>query len=178
MIGNTRVVMVGGMKRSGSTWIFNVARIALETIGHTYHTHPGLRELKRYSGGADYLIVKSHWWTESAERLSDIVLTSVRDVDEVRASLSRFGRKPPSDEEMDKIIGHFERWNAVADYCMNYQDLVERPLIVVENLLEILGGTNELAPHVLEIVNSIKPPSDGHKDPDTLYFVNHITAPR
>jgi hypothetical protein len=61
---------------------------------------------------------------------------------------------------------------------MDYQDLIERPLAVVENVLDVLGGAREEAGRILETVTNIKPPSEGHKDPNTLYFVNHVTAPQ
>lgn len=176
MLKGARVVIIGGIKRSGSTWLYNVVRILLREQGYDVAVQGGIAALKEYKGRNDYLIVKTHFHSPRAEKVADMVLTSTRDLDGIRGSLTRFGRKPPTDEEMEKLQAHFEIWNSMADYCMDYQDLVDRPLEVVQDVVDCFGFEGVDAERILALVNDIKPPTDQRHDPETFYFANHITS--
>jgi len=176
VLRGSRVIVIGGIKRSGSTWQYNLVRLILEATGRSVGLNRGIRYLGKYEGDYDDLIVKTHFHSDRAEAAADVVFTSYRPLDQVRASLERFGRKPPSSEEIEKLVHHFRLWDRIADYRMEYADLLSDPLKVTMETMEVLHAGSLDPVQVLAEVNSLKPPSDEHQDPLTLYFSNHVTS--
>lgn len=176
MLKGSRVIVIGGIKRSGTTWQYNLVRLILVAMERSVGIHRGIRHLGQYEGDYDDLIMKTHFHSDRAQAAADIVFTSYRPIEEVRASLERFGGQSPSSEEIDKLVHHFRLWNQIADYRMDYSDLVTDPLKVTTEIMEVLDATSLDPAQVLTEVNSVKPPSGKHQDPLTLYFSNHVTS--
>lgn len=176
MLRGSRVVVIGGIKRSGTTWQYNLVRLTLLAMGRSVGVHRGIRHLGQYEGDYDDLIMKTHFHSDRAQAAADIVFTSYRPVNDVRASLERFGRQSPDSDDIDKLVNHFRLWDKIADYRMEYNDLKSDPLKVTIETMEALGATSLDPEKVLAAVNAIKPPSDKRQDPLTLYFSNHVTS--
>ena len=176
MLRGSRVIVIGGLKRSGSTWQYNLVRVILTELGRSVAVHGGLRNLGQYQGSHDDLLIKSHFHSERAERIADLVFTSFRPVDQVRASLERFGGRPVSMEELDRLCTHFELWDRVASYRMEYEMMLTDPVQVVRDTLSVLSANTLDPSDILATMRSLVPPDGMHQDPVTLYFGNHITT--
>lgn len=165
------IVVVGGMKRSGSTWLYNVARVAMRHAG----IEPKVGEYDLFAQGAQPpLLIKQHWWKPDLAEAADVVLSSVRDVEGVYESLKAFWGREPTARELAKIVAHWQRWSEVANYEMPYEDLLGDPLSVAQWVVAVLGlDADPVA--VLDEVNRIELPAEG-KDPVTFYFANHRRA--
>jgi len=156
------LIVVAGMKRSGTTWIFNVVRLAMPgyLICRDYHNVP-----------AGDVILKTHWWTPALRGRARLVFSSWRDPEEVRESLIRFtGEEPP----MSKLLKHYRRWDEEANFRMDYRDLIGDPVGVVAEILDVLGSDRNPGAVAAEVA-ALEPPVSG-VDPTTLYHAGHFTG--
>lgn len=165
------IVVVAGMKRSGSTWMFNVARIALERAGIGFEV--GEYDLYKAKPDAN-LLIKTHWWHGNLADDADVILSSERDVEDVYASLHRFWGRRPTGREVAKIVEHHRRWHKAADHRMSYGDLLADPAAAAAGIVAALGVDADPA-CVLADVQAIEPPASG-QDAVTLLFHNHRTS--
>lgn len=162
------MIVVGGMKRSGTTWMFNVIRVALNHAGKPYTVTGSLTEAKTLPG---LVLLKSHWHREDVAARASLVFTSDRDPDEVFVSLERLQGRPLHERERTKIVQHYRRWRRISDYHMPYSRLLHDPPGVVADIVTVLGAdADPWAVH--DEVAAIQPPTEG-QDPVSLYFANH-----
>ena len=176
MLKGSRLIVIGGIKRSGTTWQYNLVRLTLLAMGRSVGIQRGRRHLDQYEGGYDDLIMKSHFHSDFAQAAADVVFTSYRPIGEVKASLERFGGKSLGTEEIDLLIRHYRLWDQVADYRMEYEDFIRDPLKVTVEIMQVLDAGSLDPAQLLAEVNSIKPPSNERQDPVSLYFSNHVTS--
>lgn len=162
------LVVIAGMKRSGTTWAYNIARVALTRAGVDFDISGSLAEAKRATGP---MLLKSHWWRRDVERLATTVITSERNVEDVYHSLEHLWGRPPTGAEMAKIVEHYRRWRRVSDFHFPYRRLLDDPLGVATGIISSLHLDVDPAA-VLAEVEAIEPPKEG-QDPVTLYFSNH-----
>lgn len=162
------LTVVAGLKRSGTTWLYNVARIAYQHAGIAVAA--GGDELYRSWDHHTPLLVKTHWWHERLATDATSILTSDRDVEDAYRSLARLFGRTPSGAEMAKIVEHARRWDAVATWRMTYTDL-ERPSETAKGIVAALDLDVDPA-RVLADVDSLQPPESG-QDPVTLLFASH-----
>jgi hypothetical protein len=163
------VIIIGGMKRSGSTWQYNVVRLIMENSQMPFKAC-GDNEVmaQNYKGET---LLKHHWHRGRLAARANLVLTSHRNVIQVCASMSHLLGRPVTGEELAKIVEHWRRWDRISNYRLEYERIAEEPLKVVREIVQLLGVgvdprwiTNE--------VQALRPPSEG-KDPTTLLFHNH-----
>lgn len=158
-----RLIVVAGLKRSGTTWMFNVVRLAL----------PEFQTTSNHDIPPGDVILKTHWWNKKLAEHASLIFSSWRDPKEVRESLIRFEGGEPA---MGRILNHYEHWDEQAHYRMKYEDLLTNPREVVAEILSVLGSD---ADHddILTRVSSIQPPEIGI-DWETLYHAGHFTKDR
>lgn len=150
--------------------MYNVIRVALNQAGFEYVISGSLAEAKSHDGN---MLLKSHWWRNDVERLSDLVFTSARNIEDVYRSLTRLWDREPTGREMAKIVEHSRRWQRVSDFHMPYSRLLADPEEVTVGIVKTLGVDADPAV-VFRRVSAIEPPDEG-QDPVTLYFANHRT---
>lgn len=163
------LIVVAGLKRSGTTWVYNVARVAL-THADVEHTAGG-DELYHTWDRESVLLVKTHWWHEGLATSADVILSSDRDVEHAHASLEHLLGREVTGRELAKVVEHHRRWDAAATWRMTYDDLAERPAATAKGLVAALGL--DVDPDaVLREVESLRLPATG-QDPVTMLFHNH-----
>lgn len=163
------LIVVGGMKRSGTTWMYNTIRVALDQAGERFTVSGSLAEAKTLRGT---VLLKSHWYQPSVARMARLVFTSERNVLEVYESLTHLWGRPPTGAEMAKIVEHWRRWDQSADYRMRYGHLAKNPEGITREIIKVLGLRVD-ARRVHREVAKLEPPEEG-QDPVTLLFWNHI----
>lgn len=189
------VVVCGGMGRSGSTWQYNVVKRVLELLGHTDIGSGWIDDLPKFAGHA-VVIVKSHGYVEPLAERANLVFTSYRDLRDVLASSWRCFKRPPSVEHAHFAVRHFERWAAVADHVMRYEDLIERgkPAVagdivrailaaergVVADAVEDLSGLDPhaIASHVESLKADLGDDGAGGAQKSNQLYRNHVTDGR
>lgn len=167
-------IVIAGMKRSGSTWLYNVVRVACEKYyGDVYVS--GFHQYDE-TNDSEVHIVKEHNFIKNLAEKADFVFTSYRNYEEVRKSLKRFNKDEDylSTDNINKKIIDLLYWNMYSNYMMLYEKMEDNPEKIINRVLEVLGidiNINE----VKKEVDNIEPPINKEYDEKTLMFKNHIT---
>lgn len=169
-------IIVAGLYRSGSTWLFNVVRFICEEHGTVYSCFEDQYD-QWESGKFDFEIVKAHKFDEIWIPGS-VILTSIRPWKEVRKSMIRLRELNKTGNKTQHIriptfLEWLARWNNHNNYCMEFKDIYTRPLGVIKEVAAAISLDCE-AKAIYEKVQALKPPKDGI-DKVTLMHSNHIT---
>jgi hypothetical protein len=120
----TRVIVAAGPSRSGSTPLYNVARLLLEREGPL--TAGWIEDIVEPVQGV--LLVKVHEWHSGLAHRADAVLTCHRDLRNVARSLAAMGwlwgfNKPGASvfDHIGKIVRLHRQWSSVAAIDLRYE---------------------------------------------------------
>lgn len=175
-----KLILVTGMPRSGSTWQYNVIRLALKEGGYKVHilnTSCGTPLTE-----ADYCILSVHKYNfilyKTARYVSKAykIFTSVREFKGIRKSLERIGSKYKKGG-IRHSFKEWVNWAICADYIMSYTDMIGSKLNIVKTIIKELEL--DVNPQlILKKVEKLRPPKSGKFsekfDPLTLLHPNHI----
>lgn len=167
----SKLIVIAGIKRSASTWMYNAARMAILEAGHTVYIDGSGRRFKK-SRDEDYQIIKIHPFRPYIALSADVVFTSERHIDDIRASMKRFRGRVLADHAIGKMAYDLRRWRQYSKYHMSYHDAGTDA--AVSAICAVLG-----LPWSAELtrkINAIEPPTDADYDPETMLFRNHITS--
>ena len=165
------VLVLAGMKRTGSTAQFNMVRLIVEEYTLHYNICENYEQLKE----GMINIVKRHKFDKRILNCADQVFTSERDLDEIMKSYERFYGKPMTIEQMEDMTEHESKWLKCGGYFYSHFDQLKyNPMKEIADLLRILEPMVRNYLVYLEFIK-IKPPKTG-QDQKTLLFYNHITA--
>jgi hypothetical protein len=119
--------------------MFNATRLLAERLypGEVYSCFEAEYSI---SSGAAVHIVKAHRWLPHLA-LGSTVVDSVRDLDDVCASLTRMRQYEPggADPELiEEYVEHWQRWHDLSEFTLFYQDLLDDPITVVQALSDQL----------------------------------------
>lgn len=136
------------MYRSGSTWQYNAVRLI--TKGHRAAAPAfvkGIRLIDLMDSGD--VILKIHEYFKMLVDWADFVLTSHRNPHEILASSLLFNliQKDSIKRHIELIRRHYDyhlRYTDVADYNMNFVDLLNDQRLVIHDLCGILGVTADV----------------------------------
>ncbi len=139
-------IVIAGMRHSGSTALFNVIRIALESAGiplvSFYSEGTGNERL--YDPDCPLLLIKTHEFRDDVAARATVVVTTRRDLRDTVASAKR--RQFPM---LDRLKGPIEYakynralhevWRPKSHYEFVYERYVAQPVQEIGRLLRILG---------------------------------------
>ena len=120
-------VVVCGMSRSGSTWLFNAARLLLNWPGYWCDDW----------AERDRCVVKVHNWLPygpTLVRRASVILGSKRNLDEITRSMARMGWKRPTVD----ILAVYQNWVPYVNYEMDYKQLLDNPAGVIRVVAAVL----------------------------------------
>lgn len=172
---NPLIIVIAGIKRSGSTVQYNLVRIALEIagykiipFGHTYRTTKNPRK-------GECHLIKRHPFDEKIAKMADHIFLTDRPDEEIIESLAKFNGIRPGQSHVDMMRKHLDKWREYTDPFHEFtynmiQDLDFYAFAIIDELG--LGGV--VGWEVANEFRKIKPPKKG-KDPVTLMFDNHIS---
>lgn len=174
---SAKVILVAGMRHSGSTALFNLVRIGGLLSGLNiqsgYSEQVNVEEIEADS--YDVIILKTHEKRDDIFELADVVLTTRRDLRDTVASGKR------REFNMLTKLGVLEYakynrtlhdiWSGDSDYEFVYEDFIKKPEQTVESLFSFLGLDLNLVQTTLEKINNL--PTDQYKR--TLLSPAHIT---
>jgi len=160
------LVVIAGIKRSGSTAQFNMVRLILEKKYSVYCTgNP-----QDISNTVDVNIIKIHPFSSLLYDSADCIFTTDRSSSEIERSLDNF--KPNHRKPMEEMRSDLNLWKR-RSICMNYNEIVKSPLACIQKIITIFDvdvDANEILTEFLKI----RPPKEGY-DPTTFLFHNHIS---
>lgn len=165
------LIVIAGIKRSGSTWVYNVVRLLCESVSNDISVSGQDYDLENI---AEYYIVKVHPFFRDLAEKADHIFTSDRPDKRIQESLNRaFGDETTLDR-VRRMRKKLNVWNEYADYCVPFQSIYGQPLRVVQHIATVLGIQANYK-KILSDVNHVKPPTNQKRDPVTFLFQNHIT---
>ena len=160
------IVVIAGIKRSGSTAQYNMVRLILEK--HFEHVHV---TGKPTDIQGDCTIVKLHTFDQKLFRASTHIFTTDRNRQEVRRSLRDFDRGEV--KTMKKMNEHLRKWKTRSLH-FSYTTLTTDPRLCIQLIATKLKLKVDID-HILKEFEAIKPPTDKDYDERTMLFSNHIT---
>lgn len=160
------IVVIAGIKRSGSTAQFNMVRLILEKAFSEVHVTGNPKDLK-----APCTIVKIHTFDKTLFEKADHVFTTSRDLVEIQESLSRFNR--PNSRNMRQMMNALKKWRKKSLH-MHYKEITNSPLYCINRIAHTFDFKIDSS-EILKEFEAIKPPTDKDYDARTMLFCNHIT---
>lgn len=173
----SRLILAAGLPRSGSTALFNAARLLLEAVGRPL-TSGWIDDVTPPVQST--VLLKVHEWHPELARRADVVLTCHRDLRAVARSLAAIGWLWPGDQAIDHIahvVQLHEHWSGQAALDLHYETMIldwEEVATRVALVLGIDPGTVDLtavAREVAELRTEI--PAEREHDPLTLMHKDH-----
>ena len=174
-----RVILAAGAIRSGSTPIFNIARLLLKQAGEPF-TAGWIDDISELP--EETALIKIHeWHPELAER-ANVVLTCHRDLREVARSLAAIGwlrTGSEAFEQIDNIVRNQTQWKVVAALDIGYENMIRDWNATVAKLASVLGVDESCANFdaIAREVSEMSGPTafiHGRRyDPITLMHRNH-----
>lgn len=172
-------IIVAGIYRSGSTWLFNAVRLLMLSEGHTVNSKFFAYPLED-NFDKDCNIIKVHYYYPELFQKADIVITSYRNYKDIIKSMKAQNEKGLDPQfanagnwqDLDEFIGWLLRWNMKSRYMMEFDDLINNKRKVVEDLHIALKLTKASVEDVLEQLQNMKPPKVG-LDKETLLTSTH-----
>lgn len=171
------LVLIAGIPRSGSTWVFNAARFILDE--HYGSIHAVWCADYDVADKSAVHLVKVHTQREAEIFRPDIVLSTQRDIAECIASLIRMGW---AKNHADNIVvaarnqkSLYEYWYARSDLEVKYEKLVSEPVKEIVAIANVFGIPLDVvdAERIAQEVSRLMPPSNGRYDPVTLLHPGH-----
>lgn len=183
-----RLYVCAGMHRSGSTWLYNVVRLALMGLGeYVYATTAEPVGMYDPEYPVKQHVVKTHTFRQDLVKNATRVFTSRRDLRDVAASMVRLGNIENEVLPVLKFL-HWElrlylQWSSFSKYESVYEDMVQDKLLAVRSLLYKLGMALNMEANSNEIhaqVQALRAPPKEAKmyDPTTLLTPGHFTDGR
>lgn len=170
------LVVVAGMPRSGSTWLFNAVRLLLQATGRPVEA-AWFAEYDR-NAKAPLHLVKLHDPIEAVGLDPALVLTTWRDFDACIASLVRMGWTKDDVDARRRARQRqetvYQYWAARSDLEIDFDEIVNDPERAVLRLAAVLGVAAEAAPGVLAGLAALVPPETGSYDRTTLLHPGHL----
>ncbi len=163
------IVVVAGIKRSGTTFISNVVRIALQDSGTVTGSGKNIPDRT-----GDHHIIKVHPFDKRIAGMADLIITSDRRGPDILRSLNRVFPGERDMNYIERLKKELRKWKARSDLHLHFDHMKKRPLDQVGRILWSLDEDPTKAPRILREVRSIEPPKKGH-DPETFLFPGHIS---
>ena len=159
------LVVCAGIPRSGSTWLYNAARLLLTaTAGDAAAVHGAWIEHYEPSNGARFHVVKIHEPDEALAWRAKAILTSRRDLRDIAASAwkrSWISDEPSALAFVDSVIRQHQFWQQRCAFQMVYERMHAEPRAELVRVADALnfGIDVSAAADVLKAIDAL-----GHED--------------
>ncbi len=175
----SRIILSAGMPRSGSTWVFNAARLLLRSKGDL---GSGWIEDWATIPRAPTVLVKVHAHDPFLARSAHAILYSFRDIRDALASRKRMFGIDPTLEDARQWLKFDRRWREQAAVTVRYESMLADPVGTVADLASALGLSDADPAGVLRQLAQIDHQTPhiglGAYDRETLLHRGHITDGR
>ncbi len=172
----SQVILTNGMPRSGSTWLYNAARLILGGItapgSFTYGWHEDVKVMNKVT------LLKAHGVNHRLLSSASTILYSYRDIRDVLASRKRMWGMEPTLEVARDLVAESTFFDKAAHYVMKYEDFIVDPVSVLNDLTRLFDA-DELDVHEIhaQLETEKKPASNGKPyNEEELYHTGHITS--
>lgn len=174
------VIVIAGMRHSGSTALFNILRLGLSRAGHDfvscYSEQENCASKVRQAGRLG--LIKTHEFRDDLLAMADFVFTTRRDLRDTVASASRRDfplykqlRTPVEYAKYNRTL--HDIWSLHSDFEFVYESFLADPMPVVCDVLEAASLPRSWAPEICREVLNL--PTNDYQT--TLLSPQHITDP-
>lgn len=171
---NGRIIVIAGIKRSASTVMFNICRIALEQAGYTVNICDETYDPRTVPDN-EIDLVKIHPFRYELAKKADAIFLTQRSQKEIKASWQRFYGKKITENEFQQLVNDLNQWKIFSNIpVFNYSFWLDDPLIYICKVIQYLQ-VDVFTESVSYEFSQIELPQKG-QDPQTLLFHNHITS--
>jgi hypothetical protein len=131
------IYICAGMYRSGSTWLYNAARLILQ---HASVPDLGTGWIAEKDAILQHqnALIKIHSYDPGLAARADVVLTSHRDLRDVAASLFRKFKLEFSTKPILETMQDYSRWAKIAAYDVHYERLLVDKMAELQNVAAVL----------------------------------------
>ena len=171
------LLLCAGFPRSGSTWLFNVMRVALQQAGMP--TYAAWIDDYDEQNPAPVHLVKVHDRSPLIEEAAAIFV-STRDLRDVAASQALHD---PSSDDPDEVVDHMHErlfhhgpYERRAHYHLVYEAMMRDKPGHIDEVLAKLGidGNAQAIDDAVESLQVREPSADGRYDTTNLLLVGHV----
>lgn len=169
------LIVCAGMPRSGSTWMYNVVRLAYKLSG----VEVGAGWIQNYNRYRKFeiVILKTHF--HLPPKPPEFLFYTYRDLRDVIASYKRQSGRLFSINKIRNIVCVFDYWKSKSNYNMRYESMINNPEEVIDSVIDILKIRRISARQVKQAVEKLDPPSEKNRwnkfDQVNLLHPGHIT---
>lgn len=174
-------VLIAGCWRSGTTAVYNLVRLILESDGKTLSCFED-EYINRKQEKNRHELLKAHKYRADEKKhgislidWADYIITIFRDPVEVMESMRVFFTEETEEQIQSRLLRGLSYWGKYqyyADYQINYDQLARCPEKLVREISVMLRiNVDEKA--IIREFDKIKPPKSG-QDKKTLLYANHI----
>jgi hypothetical protein len=156
-----QLIVIAGMHRSGSTWLYNVARIACINAGKlTYGDFVNSYREWADLTVADVHVIKTHLFIPELCDRADVVLNTVRDIRDAVASMVRRGLIPNTVDDAAEcarnlIEAEHAPWRRWTNLELRYEDIVRDRTAAAARVLAVIGLSHVDAAEVVRDVEKL-----------------------
>lgn len=175
------IILIAGMRHSGSTLLFNIVRVASELAGLSVKGaySEKIESTKELADSCQVLLIKTHEYRDDIADISNFTLTTIRDLRDTVASAKR--RKFAMLDRVGGVVEYakFNRalhdsWYKKSDFVFEYEAFMYKPFHIIQQVLSALELDGSLADEIYKRVTSL--PKDNYAL--TLLSDTHITDPK
>jgi hypothetical protein len=174
------VVLSAGMPRSGSTWLYNAARLLLrrrhgDALGCGWIGD--WRSLPRKPA----MLLKIHEIDPFTVKRASVILYSYRDLRDALASNKRKFATEPTLGLARQWLAQDQHWRGVADFTLRYETMLEDPEAALSDLADVLKVKDAPVAEFARELSGLNARVGARRDsyqPETLIHPGHITDGR
>ncbi len=175
-------VVCAGMRRSGSTWLYNTVRLLCALQGPTRGRFEDTWQINDDGKPIEADIVKVHRFAESWLFGADKVLLTYRDLRDVVASAIRRGLIanapiPATQYLLKAVVSEYDRWEPYADLALAYADIMKDKVAATAKVAAVLNISTDPSV-VAAMVEALPLPTQGKEDIEILLHPKHFTDGR
>jgi hypothetical protein len=176
------IIVSAGMPRSGSTWLFNAARLMLLAAVPPGELASGwIGDWSRLARRR-WRLVKVHDYLPWLARRASVILYSYRDLRDALASAKRKFGIEPSIELARQWVDADQRWRQKSGFTLRYENMIADPVSSLGDLARVLKlpaqDNAALAARLEETLRQTVRPTEYDHDPETLLHKDHVTDGR
>jgi hypothetical protein len=131
------VILSAGMPRSGSTWLFNAARLLLRRR-HGDSLSSGWIGDWRSLPKKPAMLLRIDEFDPFPVKRAKVILYSYRDLREALASYKRKSTMQPTLALARQWLDHDQHWRSLADFTLRYETMLDDPAAALSDLAHVL----------------------------------------
>ncbi len=170
-------VLSAGASRSGSTWLFNVARVMVSRQAGEDCGSGWWKDITDLSAAGN-MVIKIHGYRPKYIRWASHVLYSYRDLRDVLASRTRIWNVQPTMKFADDYVMRHKKFCDRADMIVPFESLLQDKVALVREMSNVLGIANvdfDSIDEEVRLLSHKKSADSRQHDKENLYHKGHIT---